>query len=40
MARELYVNVRRGLVQTTGTSPKREEEEEEEEEEELTQDTV
>jgi hypothetical protein len=27
MARELYVNVRRGLIQTTGSSPKRKEEE-------------
>jgi hypothetical protein len=27
MARELYVNVRRGLIQTTGPSPKRKEEE-------------
>jgi hypothetical protein len=26
--RELHVNVRRGLIQTTGPSPKREEEEE------------
>jgi hypothetical protein len=34
MARELYVNVRRGLIKTTGPSPKRNEEEEEEEEEE------
>jgi hypothetical protein len=32
MARELYVNVRRGLIQT-GPSPKRKEEEEEEEKE-------
>jgi hypothetical protein len=27
MARELYVNVRKGLIQTTGPSPKRAEEE-------------
>jgi hypothetical protein len=29
MARELYVNVRRGLIKTTKPSPKRKEEEEE-----------
>jgi hypothetical protein len=28
MARELYINVRRGLIQTTGPSPRRKEEEE------------
>jgi hypothetical protein len=28
MARDLYVSVRRGLIQTTGPSPKRKEEEE------------